>query len=90
MVARLLCSLAVVFVVACSAPTPDEPVGSTSEALGGHCRIVCPKCHPNEICPLYACIQDCTGGKPATCVETQLCPIGYAWDSNACSCVPAP
>lgn len=72
--------------VACSsAPTDTQ---STNEALAGGCRMVCPKCTPNmDVCPMIACELDCNG-KPQTCVETMMCPIGYAWNSNACSCEP--
>ena len=87
MIARLLGSAALVLVVACSvSSTSDEPAEATSEALG-HCRTVCAKCHPNEICPLY-CYEDCTA-PPVRCTETQLCAIGATWDSKSCSCVPA-
>lgn len=85
---RIVC-LALLLVgalVACSSSTEKDDVGSTSQDLG-HCRTVCPNCHPNEICPLYACVQDCSG-PPARCVDNQLCPIGYTWSQSACSCVP--
>jgi hypothetical protein len=74
---------------ACSTETGLDQ-SSANEALKGGCRMVCPKCTPNMgVCPMYACMLDCNG-KPATCVETMMCPIGYAWNSNACSCEPAP
>jgi hypothetical protein len=85
---RFIVALAAVaaLVSACTASTDPEPSDTTSSALG-HCRVVCPKCHPGEVCPMYACIQDCSG-PPAKCVENMMCPIGYTWSQHACSCVP--
>jgi hypothetical protein len=94
MLRRLLGALALAAlalpIFACTGDAePTESSQTTTESLKGGCRIVCPKCHPGEVCPMYACIQDCNG-PPARCVETMLCPIGYAWDSKACSCLPTP
>ncbi|MFO0670683.1 MAG: hypothetical protein U0235_13810 [Polyangiaceae bacterium] len=85
-----LLALASLFAVACSSSqTTDEgSTESAAQALTGGCRIVCPKCHPGEVCPMIACVEDCHG-KPTKCVENQLCPIGYAWSQAACSCVPS-
>ena len=73
--------------VACGSESGSDSTDSTSNSLKGGCRMICPKCHPGEVCPMYACVEDCNG-KPAKCVDNQLCPIGYAWDSTACSCEP--
>lgn len=73
-------------VVACSSTDDSDKVDETSQDLGGHCRVVCPKCHPGDVCPMYACIQDCSG-PPARCVDNMMCPIGYTWSSSACSCL---
>src|SRR5512135_261534 len=77
-------------VLACSSSDPgsDSNAGATNEALKGGCRMVCPKCTPNmDVCPMIACEISCNG-KPAKCVDTQLCPVGYAWDQSKCSCEP--
>ena len=73
--------------VACGSEPTDQ--SSTNEALKGGCRMVCPKCTPNiDVCPMIACTLECNGKKPQTCVETQMCPLGYAWDQTKCSCEP--
>jgi hypothetical protein len=76
-------------VLACSSQADPEPTNTTDEqALTGGCRLVCPKCHPGEVCPMIACVEDCNG-KPLKCVDNQMCPIGYNWSSSKCSCVAA-
>ena len=85
---RLVCSAALVLVAACSAssaPALDvEPAESESQGLATHCRTVCPKCPGQQVCPLGPCYLECT----STCTQTQLCIIGYVWDTKSCSCVP--
>lgn len=85
-------AVALSFVFACGS-SPDESsssdVGQSESNLTGGCRLVCPKCHPGEVCPMIACVQDCHG-RPTKCVETQLCPIGYTWSQSACSCIADP
>lgn len=73
--------------VGCSASS-DDSVATVDEGLAGGCKMVCPKCPPNKICPMIACYQECNG-KPKTCVQTALCIQGYTWDSKACQCVPS-
>ena len=74
--------------LAACAMDPGTDSSSTNEALKGGCRMVCPKCTPNmTVCPMIACQLDCNG-KPQSCVDNQLCPIGYSWDKKACSCEP--
>ena len=73
---------AALFVVGCS----SDASSSQTDDLKGGCRMVCPKCHPNEVCPMIACMLDCNG-KNQNCVDTQLCPIGYSWSQSKCSCV---
>jgi hypothetical protein len=74
-------------VLACSSQADPEPTGQTDEqALTGGCRLVCPKCHQGEVCPMIACTEDCNA-KPVKCVDNMMCPIGYAWSSSKCSCV---
>ena len=72
---------AALFVVGCS-----SDASSQTDDLKGGCRMICPKCHPNEVCPMIACTLDCNA-KAHVCVDTQLCPIGYSWSSTKCSCV---
>ena len=79
-IGALLCA-GVFGVVGCS-----SDVSSSQDDLKGGCRMVCPKCHPNEVCPMIACQLDCNA-KGHACVDTQLCPIGYSWSSQKCSCV---
>jgi len=69
----------------------EQPQGATAseEGLTGGCRLVCPKCHPGEVCPMIACYEDCNA-PPPRCVETMLCPIGYTWSARACSCIASP
>lgn len=69
-------------VVGCS----SDASSSQTDDLKGGCRMVCPKCHPNEMCPMIACMLDCNG-KAHDCVDNQLCPIGYSWSQSKCSCV---
>jgi hypothetical protein len=64
------------------------PVSSVEASLAGGCRVICPHCHPGEVCPLVACYEDCNAADPHSCVDTQLCVIGYHWDAQRCSCVP--
>lgn len=90
---RTIVSVAVLaLVVGCSSESRQEnsedTTGTSAEALQGGCRLLCPKCHPGEVCPMLACAYECAP-PPARCVETMLCPIGYAWSSGACSCIPS-
>jgi hypothetical protein len=78
--------------VACSAatdgPGTSEPASTGAQDLGGGCREVCPKCPPNQICPLIACYLDCHPKQK--CVQNAFCIQGYQWSSARCSCVPIP
>lgn len=65
-----------------------DPPAAAEQGLAGGCRMVCPKCPANKICPTIACYEDCNG-KPRECVQTALCIQGYAWDSKSCQCVPS-
>lgn len=73
----------------CSA-APDEPTASTASAYTGGCREVCPRCPPNQVCPMIACYLDCNGGAKKTCGVAALCAIGYEWSAARCACVPVP
>ena len=77
-------------ILACSS-APSAPEAETSatasEALAHGCRVVCPKCRPNEICPLFACVEDCAPAKQP-CVDNIFCAIGYTWSTTRCSCEP--
>ena len=53
-------------------------------AQKGGCHTICPKCHPNELCPAIACYQDCEHN----CIQTVLCVQGYVFDARSCSCIP--
>src|SRR5678815_3656648 len=84
--------------VACSAATEsdraDKEIPGTrisDEALKGGCRVICPKCHPGEVCPKYACHIECppntqqcgdsfcTGGKECCNASCGICvdPGGF-------------
>jgi hypothetical protein len=64
-----------------------QETASIEESLAGGCRVVCPKCHPGEVCPMIACVEDCSPAKQP-CIDNVMCPINYTWSSHACSCVP--
>ena len=87
--AGLLSSL---LLAGCGVGVETSPAGdsetSTHQALAGGCRLVCPRCHPGEVCPMIACVEDCAPA-PKQCLENQLCIIGYVWSQPRCSCVPA-
>ncbi len=80
--------LSVLAVACASSSAPGEDgTKSDQQGLSGGCRIVCPNCHPNEVCPMIACEEQCYP-PPPRCVETMMCPVGYTWSAQACSCVP--
>ena len=83
-------------VVGCTALTPPDDLASgdsTEEELHGGCRLICPKCHPGEVCPLIACREDChahTGACDAQCTTSAEC-VHYADGIGDCcgACLPA-
>jgi hypothetical protein len=82
---RALFVSAFVFFAACGGV--GQPVGSAEEAVSDNaCHYRCNHCPPNQVCALY-CVQsgNCDG---MNCIETQLCIIGYHFDSRLCKCVP--
>jgi hypothetical protein len=83
-------SFSVVTLAGCGSTPADDPTGSTESAYTGGCRQVCPRCPPNQICPMIACYLDCNGGGQKTCTVSMLCAIGYEWSQARCACVPVP
>jgi hypothetical protein len=75
-------------VLACSAGNEPvaEPTTESAAALDHGCRFVCPKCHPNEVCPLGACVEDCSPAHQP-CIDNTMCAQGYEWSPTKCSCV---
>ena len=65
--------------------TDAATVQEAEAAQKGGCHTICPKCHPNELCPAIACYQDCEHD----CVQTVFCAQGYVFDAKSCSCIPA-
>jgi hypothetical protein len=65
----------------------DESSAESTAQLAGGCRVVCPKCHPGEVCPMWACMEDCHAADPKSCVENVMCPDGWTWSKHLCSCV---
>lgn len=72
-IAALAVPVALVAVVGCSS-APDPTVDST-EALKSGCRTICPKCPPNQICPMMACYLDCSSKKPGSCTQDSDCRL---------------
>ncbi len=92
MLARPLFVVALVTAIftGCAVAADHQGDGTTSEStakLAGGCRVICPKCHPGEVCPMYACVEDCNAVDPQSCVENELCPDGWTWSKGLCSCV---
>jgi hypothetical protein len=76
---------------ATDAPTPaGEVAGSriSEDALKGGCRVICPKCHPNQICPKYACRIECPP-KTTPCGDT-VCTGGQVCCNASCGICTAP
>lgn len=69
----------------CAADTGAEPGSTASEIVGG-CHVDCPRCPPNQVCPLIACREVCNAH--TACVQNALCILGYHWSSSRCGCVP--
>lgn len=95
----------------CAASATDSGNGSEGvvadgEALTGlqhGCHVDCPKCHPGEVCPKYACILVCPNDKTpcgdATCGRDEVCcnascgictPPDGVCTQEICSPAPAP
>jgi hypothetical protein len=85
----LALGLAIAALPACGGDAAPEgaPEGAIEQSLSGGCRVVCPKCHQGEVCPLIACVEDCSPAKQP-CIDTVFCPLNYSWSTHACSCVP--
>ena len=90
----LACLTLVPTLAACSAATDGsvstegEVPGSriSEEALKGGCRVVCPKCVPNQPCPKYACTIECPA-KTTPCGDT-VCTGGMECCNASCgTCV---
>jgi len=64
----------VVLSIACSS-AQDPTTEDTSEAQTGGCRVVCPKCPPNQVCPKIACYLDCNSHKPGSCTQDTDCRL---------------
>ncbi len=59
------------------------------EARGG-CRVICPRCRPNQPCPRIACYEVCRGNAPEReqCGDT-LCAAGDVCCNASCGiCAP--
>jgi hypothetical protein len=86
--------LAVPTLAACAVETDDgardgEVEGSriSNEALKGGCRVICPKCVPNQPCPKIACYVQCPP-KVTPCGDT-VCTGGDVCCNASCGiCTP--
>src|SRR5262245_47028662 len=82
------------FFAACSAategPTDPEIPGTriSEEALKGGCRVICPKCHPGQPCPKYACHIECPP-KTTTCGDS-VCTGGKVCCNESCGICTEP
>lgn len=88
----LLGGLAMLTAVGCVVSTepetdPDELGVALAEAAGG-CRMVCPKCHPGQICPMMACTIQCAPGH-SMCGPTVCHPGEYCCNESCGICAPA-
>jgi hypothetical protein len=88
--ATVVAATVVSLLAACSAAPSSDEASTTESALSGGCRQVCPRCPPNQICPMIACYIDCNGGSKKTCTVAMLCAQGYQWSEARCACVPVP
>ncbi|SRR5258706_11640748 len=77
------------FFAACSAATASDPADGeipgtriSDEALKGGCHVICPKCHPGQICPKYACHIECPP-KTTPC-GTGVCTGGQVCCNDSC------
>lgn len=77
---------------------PDYDYDFEISELKGGCRTICPRCKPNEICPMVACRQECNGkgggseqvgpSKGEVCGST-LCATGDVCCNASCGiCTP--
>lgn len=57
-----------------SAPDPTSEAASSEAELAG-CRTICPKCKPNQPCPMIACYLDCSSKKPGSCTQDSDCRL---------------
>ena len=65
----------------------EETLQLSEAQLRGGCRVVCPKCTPNQICPKIACRIECPPGR-STCGEN-VCGKGeYCCNASCGICAP--
>jgi hypothetical protein len=83
----MFCSLALLAALAVGGCATDPATDQVDDEIAGSCKPRCEKCHPGDVCTML-----CT--YPAhcqqTCLEVQMCILGYAWDATTCACVPGP
>jgi hypothetical protein len=71
--------------VAAACGAPEAPIGdSTAELSANGCHYKCNRCPKDQVCAM-SCVAS---GHCSSCVEMQLCIIGYHFDDKACKCVP--
>lgn len=74
--AALAAPVALIAAVGCSsAPDPTTEAATSSEAELAGCRTICPKCRPNQPCPMYMCVLDCSSKKPGSCTKDSDCRL---------------
>lgn len=64
-------------------------VGSADDELRGGCRVVCPRCRPNQPCPRIACYEECHGQNREQCGDS-LCPAGQVCCNSSCGICTEP
>jgi hypothetical protein len=74
-------------VVGCVGSESDT-IGAEEELRGG-CRVVCPRCRPNQPCPRIACYTECHGQNREQCGDT-LCPAGQVCCNASCGICTEP
>src|SRR5947209_298731 len=82
---RIALLAATLLLGACAVSTGDERSVDTSASQAEQnltdstgCHYKCEKCPPNQVCSML-CVA--IGSCKQHCVQTQLCIIGYQWDS---------
>jgi hypothetical protein len=72
--------------VAVGCATGGNGTGQSSDDLGKACEPRCEKCHPGDVCTaLCTYPAHCAN----TCVQFEMCIIGYQWNDKACQCLPS-
>jgi hypothetical protein len=74
-------------VVSTESGEETDELGVTEAQAQGGCKVVCPKCHPNQLCSKMMCYLECAPGH--TKCGDNVCGVGETCCNESCgTCVP--